>query len=488
MKKTYKFIFAMAISILAFAACQKEIDKFDDVNKTVEVVVSMSEVTKSFTDAGAIKWDVGDILKFSDGTIEFSSNALVAANITNNGYTAAFTFPSELNSVSRQGWFYTANTHTSNYTDVLYPNSFTQAAAGEMNKDYLFLHSGGGLINIVANDPIPPITMIIEGSIYRIIPYAADVWTGESIISVKLESNSNIAGTVVLDRALGGQNITGLTSKSIEVNLGTPYSIASISNPDLSKGIYIPVPKISLIGYKITIDTDKATYTFDAMSTNVPAGSSVVKNMLLNVNHTSATRSEGLITIDGSYDDWDAIEPTKVAECTSNVPGSALQKMKVYADKRYINVYFEYDTAQIDESSTSPWTLTRFFFNSDNDTTTGGGYWRFLGKDKDIMVDGACINGGIANFWPALYLWNGVNGESTWTWKKQTIEGRFGSGAGGLGKYELQIELLTVKNQGVVFADEFTIGMYIEQNAVKAVLPNGAGGAAAEKLSVTIDK
>ncbi len=479
MKKAYRFIFAIAISILAFAACQKEVDKVDiDEVKTVEVVVSMSDETKSFTDAGGIKWETGDVLKFSDGTTEWTSLSSV---VSPDGYTATFTFPGELNSTARQGWFYTPNTHKiAPYDEFTYPASLTQDVAGEMNKDYLFLTSGLNLITIEAGVPIPKVNMYILSAICRVIPYTT-FWRDESILSVKVENNTSMEGTMRINRGNPANfKPVSLGANSIEVNLNTPFSIAGIYKAELSKGIYIPLIHIPLYQYKFIVETDKATYTF-ADNTNViqPYNNSV-RNMLLDLNHTNATRSEGLITIDGSYADWDVIEPTKVAECTSNVLGSALQKMKVYADKRYINVYFEYDTNQI--SDAAAWTDTRFVINSDNVSTTGGGYSGFLGNDADIFINGSFTQNGVISYWPSLFEWSGVDGESTWTWTQNTNVSGFGSGAGGSGKYELRIELLPMKNQGVIFANSFTIGMHLVQGSVSEVLPNGT----VDKLPVTI--
>lgn len=289
MKKTYKFIFAIAISILAFAACQKEVDKIDDI-KTVEVVVSMSEATRSFTDADGIKWEVDDVLKFSDGTMELTSLSSV---VSADGYTATFSFPAELNSISRQGWFYTPNTHKkAPYNEFSYPASLTQTAAGEMNKDYLFLHSGMGLITIEAGEPIPKINMQIFSSIFRIIPYTT-LLRDESIRSVKLECDGALELVIRLTRGSSAEIAADSPgANSVKVNLDTPFSIAGIDNAELSKGIYIPVAPTALWQYKFIVETDKATYTFeDTTGDFLPPRYNYVKNILLDLDHINANRS-----------------------------------------------------------------------------------------------------------------------------------------------------------------------------------------------------
>ena len=80
----------------------------------ITVKVSLSEdATKSFTDAEGIKWEAGMQLKFADANSDFKtiSSALTAAQISDDGYTASFTFPASLNDKNRVGWFYSTTCH-----------------------------------------------------------------------------------------------------------------------------------------------------------------------------------------------------------------------------------------------------------------------------------------------------------------------------------------------------------------------------------------
>ncbi len=378
MKKILNFVFAITISILAFAACQKEIENVDDKDKiveTVELVVGLSDDAKSFTDAGNIKWEAGDVLKFSDGIQVWESASLVAGKISTDGYTATFAFPATINSVEREGWFYTSNTHTDNYIDINYPSSFTQAVAGEMNKGVLFLHSGNSKVTIPPSpEPLPTITMYIAGTVLKLLPYTGApswTWRDERVNSIKLESNSSIAGTVSYDRASASPlNLLGLSSKSIRVYLNTTFYLGkhttlegSIYSADRSSGIYIPIPEVSLNGYKFTVYTDKAYYVFDAMSATMPAKSSHVKTVNLNLNNTGVTRYEyGGFNSSISYTDADGIFDTRpqLTIHIENLTTSSLAaeiRMVILNDKKQM-IRSDVFNKIVDASSTGNFDLT----------------------------------------------------------------------------------------------------------------------------------
>lgn len=317
-----KFNINKLIAVLAVAslgvACNKE-QLQDEIpssgNGTVQVVVTIdNEAVKSFSDVEGIQWEVGDQIKY--GT--YISAALTAEQITNNGYTASFTFSDELIQAVRVGWFCSTKCHPQNDTQVEFTlgvdngNVFTQDEAGKMNSRYLFLHSGTGLVNIV-KDQVPVVTMEIAGSIFRVIPYTT-TYNDEKILSVKLSSNTKLVGTVTYDR--GVNSYTGVTEQNgagwkaydfVKANLGTPFSLKGVTSAETSKGIYFAVAATPagkpLDGYKYEVETDKANYVFDAMSsTKLVVGNNVVKNVYLNLDKaTSRVEGEtGLLKYDGA--------------------------------------------------------------------------------------------------------------------------------------------------------------------------------------------
>ena len=296
MKKLNYYLGAALSVVLCAASCQKENELVpSQTNEKISVIVSLGEQTKGFSDTKGVTWEVGDQIKYAGG-VDLTSEALTAEQISNNGHTAAFKFAASLIEVDRTGWFYSTKCHPTNATEVEFTlgadngNVFTQDVAGEMNKRYLFLHSGTGLVTIT-KDKAPTITMDIAGTILRVLPYTS-TYNDEKVLSVKFESNDKVVGTVGYDRGAGTyKSVTEVNWKLynyVQANLGTAFSLEEVTSAETSKGIYMAIPATKadapLNGYKYTVETDKATYTFDAMGKTMAVGNNVVKNVYLNLD------------------------------------------------------------------------------------------------------------------------------------------------------------------------------------------------------------
>lgn len=315
-----KFNINKLIAVLAVAslgvACNKE-QLQDEIpssgNGTVQVVVSIDNGTRSFSDAEGVKWEVGDKIKYAGG-VELTSKPLTDEQITENGYKASFTFDASLIATNRKGWFCSTKCHPTNYTEVEFTlgtdngNLFTQAEAGQMNSRYLFLHSGTVEVNITKG-VVPEVKMEIAGTIFRVIPYTTK-YNDEKILSVKLSSNTQLVGTVSYDRGAGTyKGVNDINWRSydfVKANLGTPFSLEGITSAKTSKGIYFAVAATPedkpLDGYKYEVETDKANYVFDAMTEKLAVRNNFVKNVYLNLDKaTSRVEGEtGLLKYDGS--------------------------------------------------------------------------------------------------------------------------------------------------------------------------------------------
>ena len=310
--KINKLIAVLAVASLG-VACNKE-QLQDEIpssgNGTVQVVVSIDNGTRSFSDAEGVKWEVGDQIKYAGG-VRLTSDPLTAEQITENGYKASFTFDASLIAENRTGWFYSTKCHPTNDTEVEFTlgtdngNLFTQAEAGQMNSRYLFLHSGTGLVSI-RQGVVPEVNMEIAGTIFRVIPYTTK-YNGEQIRSVKLSSNTKLVGTVSYDRGAGtykGVNdINWRSYNFVKANLGTSFSLEGITSAETSKGIYFAVAATPagkpLDGYKYEVETDKATYVFNAMDKSLEVGNNVVMNVFLNLDNAVRVTESGLLKYDG---------------------------------------------------------------------------------------------------------------------------------------------------------------------------------------------
>lgn len=315
-----KFNINKLLAVLVVAslgvACNKE-QLQDEIpssgNGTVQVVVSIDNGTRSFSDAEGVKWEVGDQIKYAGG-VELTSKPLTDEQITENGYKASFTFDASLIATNRKGWFCSTKCHPTNYTEVEFTlgtdngNLFTQAEAGQMNSRYLFLHSGTVEVNITKG-VVPEVKMEIAGTIFRVIPYTTK-YNDEKILSVKLSSNTQLVGTVSYDRGAGTyKGVNDINWRSydfVKANLGTPFSLEGITSAQTSKGIYFAVAATPagkpLDGYKYEVETDKANYVFDAMTEKLAVRNNFVKNVYLNLDKaTSRVEGEtGLLKYDGS--------------------------------------------------------------------------------------------------------------------------------------------------------------------------------------------
>lgn len=227
------------------------------------------------------------------------------------------------------------------------------------------------------------------------------------------------------------------------------------------------------------------------------------------------------ITVDGNFADWDALDASKVAVATcaeGRTELAALKTIKVYCDEVYLNVYLEFDPAQVDPKSETA-LPTHIYLNADNNSATGGygvgenladANAEWIEGDAEFMLEASLLawdgSGTVQSYDPSLFKWYGEVGTSGWDWTDPNIEpnddnlwgailaGGVGSGAGSVtdGKYEIQItkELLT----GVSFADTFTLGVDIQQNWNSiGWLPNAPvtednPRGYTSKLVVTVDK
>ena len=198
---------------------------------------------------------------------------------------------------------------------------------------------------------------------------------------------------------------------------------------------------------------------------------------------------ESPITIDGDFSDWDAVAAVS-ATCDPDAKWTALEKVKVYADAMYINVYFEFSEDEIVDLESVPFHV---YINEDASEATGND--QFLGQGgQDWLLEGFVFSGGsFCSYDPYLFSYDGSEDEVEWAYTEILPENSgIGSGAGAGNKYEfaIMVEML----QGVQLSDTFLVGFDIQQswNSV-GVLPNTAiaddnANGAVPMLAVTIAK
>lgn len=337
MKRFFRYLAAAMIGVAAFAACSTD----DDVENKPEpqpqpqpeqsgVIITASTgdiVRTSFNDGENIKWQENDkvtawfIDAGGDAAYELREEATIAAEHLSED-ALMVTLPFTTIPVGGKAWLAVgSNTGydgcSARKVEFNYNKAQTQAAAGEMNKEYIRLVSDKAIAVEEAGATYSS-KMKIVGSILRFMPYSATgAYAAEMVKSVQLVSSDNaIAGASAAiaynfadyyDTEAGYKWHTTVanqfsdecvifwdaTSKAITTTLTTPLSLEGVTSADEpGTGIYMAVPPVSVGGYKYVVETDVARYTFDASTTAVKFNDNEVKNVLLNLEHEQATRIE----------------------------------------------------------------------------------------------------------------------------------------------------------------------------------------------------
>jgi len=187
------------------------------------------------------------------------------------------------------------------------------------------------------------------------------------------------------------------------------------------------------------------------------------------------------IVIDGDFADWDALSASNysMAIRDRNSNYEALTMAKVYATPSMIYVLFQWNTDLVSYELGVEHVPFHVYLNTDGDATTGGFSDLFTDACMDVLLEGFIYpEGALGSYAPAVFPWTGeVNGNGWW-WDgtRDLAEGSdVSKGAGIEGKYEFSIDRSVLASCGYPIADEFSIGLEIQQswNAV-GVLPSAA--------------
>ncbi len=130
---------------------------------------------------------------------------------------------------------------------------------------------------------------------------------------------------------------------------------------------------------------------------------------------------KGAVTIDGAFDDWAALDASKVAVATLPTEGTitypVLKTLKLHADELYIYIYLEFDPRgqYIEElGSYSGVRYLDLFIDQDNDPATGRYYaWS---NCAGLMLQGA-FYGGTSAYNPGVDIYTGADMMPEWAWE-----------------------------------------------------------------------
>jgi len=218
---------------------------------------------------------------------------------------------------------------------------------------------------------------------------------------------------------------------------------------------------------------------------------------------------------DNSVAEWATLPAEYVvsATCPEDAASLGLKSLKVYADKVYINIMFEYDPEELGDVI---WVPLHVILNTDNSNTTGGYGAYFTDLNEDVLLETAFIANGESNDYnPGVFKYWGTPGAKTeWddAWFEPGVtasaENNWGAyvaeGSMPIGKSQLvgdnmcEIQLIRelIPCSWAPWADKFGIGLqlikgdeswgnagYLPQVSPTDANPNGF----TDKLTVTID-
>ena len=151
------------------------------------------------------------------------------------------------------------------------------------------------------------------------------------------------------------------------------------------------------------------------------------------------------IVIDGSFDDWAALDASKVTvlKCAGSTAKTDLKLAKVYADKYYVFLYVEFDLASYETVQDAHF---HFYINGDNDTSTGGYKGAFDQGETpciDVMTEGDVISeGSVCDYDPSIFIWGGPANFVDWSdeyWGDSMVIPGFVEGKGNRKAFEFGI-------------------------------------------------
>lgn len=324
MKKIFKMMFAVVAGVAALTACTNEPEEGitpSPETKTLTVVAQMSDATRAiFTDGEGLKWSIGDVMTAVKASGAVAARPLTAENISDNCATFSF------NDSGISGDIYFSLNHNGdayNKHEYRFQNEITQPAAGGIDPSLIKLM--GEKVTLDGSEESVTVNMNLVGTMMRYLVYSGTgEYADEKVISVKLVGNENFSGNgavIAVNHAKGnlylqennvenvGENAVifwGCYNDYINVTLNVPAALnATNAEGCIGKGIYMPVPPISLSGYKYVVTTDAHQFTFDASDKAVTFAENTVKNVLLDVEKASSVEEfnindKGLLSYESS--------------------------------------------------------------------------------------------------------------------------------------------------------------------------------------------
>jgi hypothetical protein len=130
---------------------------------------------------------------------------------------------------------------------------------------------------------------------------------------------------------------------------------------------------------------------------------------------------EGLVKIDGNFEDWAALTEDQYVVSTLPTEGTiqypVIKTFKMHADEMYIYIYVDFDARGYYNATDDAWTPANkfdIFMDEDNNPETGRLYgWSSC---SNIMMQGT-FDGTNTPYDPSVSLYTGADMDSVWEWE-----------------------------------------------------------------------
>lgn len=175
------------------------------------------------------------------------------------------------------------------------------------------------------------------------------------------------------------------------------------------------------------------------------------------------------IKIDGEFEDWAAIDQSKVASAKNNPdsPWDAVKQMRVYANAEFVFYYFEFDNSQVKElleSATGTYINSsgeesansinmRINLNTDGEFTSG--YENYHLQCYDFIIEGTLAKDGKWDTFADATLHQRIN--KKWVTQMKGGQG-LTMGAGNGNKFEIMLSRELFNNAAAGSADPKPMG------------------------------
>lgn len=178
------------------------------------------------------------------------------------------------------------------------------------------------------------------------------------------------------------------------------------------------------------------------------------------------------ITIDGVFDDWDAVETTD-AEAPEGVIQDGISKLRVYGDDMYLCMYLEMPLDGFTYDGADGYVPLSILIDSDGNIDTGATMdWMWSPAGFEIVLQGniAGPDSQFVSFNPGVTIWTGDDGLGYWddeTAHNQLIaEGSgVGTGAGVVDGDTVKYELNIIKEFLTGLGSTINLGVYLSDKS-----------------------